>query len=62
MATVPTPPPILVVDDELRIRDTLSEYLNQEGFEVEVCASGEEAYSLAILLCEQALRERGYVL
>jgi len=34
---------ILVVDDEPLIRDTLAEYLGQEGFAVVACASGEEA-------------------
>ena len=34
---------ILVVDDEPLIRDTLAEYLGQEGFAVAACASGEEA-------------------
>ncbi len=34
---------VLVVDDEPLIRDTLAEYLAQEGFAVTPCASGEEA-------------------
>jgi DNA-binding NtrC family response regulator len=34
---------ILVVDDEPLICDTLAEYLTQVGFEVEVCAGGEDA-------------------
>ncbi|MFL5339246.1 MAG: response regulator, partial [Gemmataceae bacterium] len=34
---------ILVVDDEPLIRETLAEYLTQEGFAVTACASGEEA-------------------
>jgi DNA-binding NtrC family response regulator len=39
-----TPPArILVVDDEALIRDTLAEYLTQEGFAVDACASGEQA-------------------
>jgi DNA-binding NtrC family response regulator len=40
---------ILIVDDELLIRDTLAEYLGQEGFQVRVCGSGEEAVGLAAL-------------
>jgi DNA-binding NtrC family response regulator len=49
---------ILVVDDELLIRETLVEYLNQEGFHVSACASGEEALEQAaqrrfdIVLCD----------
>jgi DNA-binding NtrC family response regulator len=49
---------ILVVDDELLIRETLVEYLNQEGFDVVACASGEEALERAaerrfdIVLCD----------
>ncbi len=34
---------ILVVDDEPLIRDTLAEYLGQEGFAVVACGSAEEA-------------------
>jgi DNA-binding NtrC family response regulator len=50
-----------VVDDESLIRETLAEYLNQEGFPVTVCASGEEAVGLAaespfdIVLCDMQL-------
>jgi len=40
---------VLVVDDELLIRETLAEYLTQEGFSVTTCASGEEALTLAQL-------------
>ncbi len=36
-------PNILIVDDETLIRDTLAEYLEQEGFTVTTCADGEEA-------------------
>jgi DNA-binding NtrC family response regulator len=49
---------ILVVDDELLIRETLAEYLGQEGFPVVTCASGEEALEKAgeqrfdIVLCD----------
>jgi DNA-binding NtrC family response regulator len=55
------PPPaasILVVDDELLIRETLVEYLGQEGFTVVACSSGEEALEQAeerrfdIALCD----------
>jgi DNA-binding NtrC family response regulator len=52
---------ILVVDDELLIRDTLAEYLMQEGFTVSACADGEEALSLAetrgfdVALCDVQL-------
>jgi len=38
---------ILVVDDELLIRETLVEFLSQEGFSVVACSSGEEALELA---------------
>src|SRR5436305_12013092 len=58
----PTPPArILVVDDEALIRDTLAEYLTQEGFAVDACASGEEALELAagrrfdVALCDVQL-------
>jgi DNA-binding NtrC family response regulator len=49
---------ILVVDDELLIRETLVEYLCQEGFTVVACSSGEEALEQAgerrfdIVLCD----------
>jgi DNA-binding NtrC family response regulator len=49
---------ILVVDDELLIRETLLEYLGQEGFTVVACSSGEEALEQAeerrfdIALCD----------
>src|SRR6516164_8506129 len=42
---------ILVVDDELIIRDTLAEYLTGEGFAVETCADGEEALARAAEQC-----------
>jgi len=38
---------ILVVDDESLIRQTLSEFLEQEGYSVVTCASGEEALKAA---------------
>jgi DNA-binding NtrC family response regulator len=53
--------PILVVDDEPLIRDTLAEYLTQEGFVVEVCADGEDAIRRAsdqrfdVVLCDVQL-------
>jgi DNA-binding NtrC family response regulator len=49
---------ILVVDDELLIRETLAEFLGQEGFHVVTCASGEEALERAaeerfdVVLCD----------
>jgi DNA-binding NtrC family response regulator len=52
---------ILVVDDEQLIRDTLAEYLAQEGFAVAACASGEEALAraaeqpFAVALCDVQL-------
>jgi DNA-binding NtrC family response regulator len=59
-ATTP-PARILVVDDEALIRDTLAEYLTQEGFAVDACASGEEALERAaerrydVALCDVQL-------
>src|SRR5439155_26638850 len=38
---------VLVVDDEPVIRDTLGEFLQQEGFAVTACGTGEEAVALA---------------
>src|SRR5262245_44626536 len=52
---------ILVVDDEPLIRDTLAEYLTQEGFQVTGCPSGESALALAserrfdVALCDVQL-------
>lgn len=52
---------VLVVDDEPLIRDTLSEYLDQEGFAVASCADGERALELAaarrfdVVLCDVQL-------
>jgi DNA-binding NtrC family response regulator len=52
---------ILVVDDEPLIRETLAEYLGNEGFTVEVCGAGKEAVELAgarhfeIALCDVQL-------
>jgi DNA-binding NtrC family response regulator len=52
---------ILIVDDEALIRETLSEYLAQEGFPVSACASGEQAVAWAdehrvdIALCDVQL-------
>jgi DNA-binding NtrC family response regulator len=49
------------VDDEPLIRETLAEFLTQEGFAVEVCGSGEEALELAaeqrfdVALCDVQL-------
>ena len=38
---------VLVVDDELEIRDLLSKFLTEEGYEVIVASNGEEAIELA---------------
>src|SRR5262245_56632476 len=52
---------VLIVDDEELIRDTLAEYLTQEGLRVTACGSGEEALQLAervpfaIALCDVQL-------
>jgi DNA-binding NtrC family response regulator len=52
---------ILVVDDETLIRETLAEYLTQEGFDVRACANGEDALAVAsrhpvdIALCDVQL-------
>jgi DNA-binding NtrC family response regulator len=42
---------VLVIDDEPVIRDTLAEYLGQEGFHVVTAASGEKALELAQRQC-----------
>lgn len=42
---------ILVVDDEILIRDNLAEYLSQEGFEVVTCGSAEDALGQAANQC-----------
>jgi DNA-binding NtrC family response regulator len=52
---------ILIVDDEPIIRDTLAEYLGQEGFAVTACGTGEEALARAgarrfdVALCDVQL-------
>jgi DNA-binding NtrC family response regulator len=52
---------VLVVDDEPLIRETLAEFLGQEGLRVTVCASGEEALARAaeqrfdIVVCDVQL-------
>jgi DNA-binding NtrC family response regulator len=52
---------VLIVDDELLIRETLAEYLGQEGFAVTTCADGEQALARAaerafdIALCDLQL-------
>ncbi len=52
---------ILVIDDEPLIRETLDEYLTQEGYRVTTCGSGEQALELAadqyfeIALCDVQL-------
>jgi DNA-binding NtrC family response regulator len=61
MPQPPKPATILVVDDEPLIRDTLAEYLAQEGFSVATCADGESALRLAaeqyfdVALCDVQL-------
>ena len=53
--------PILIVDDEPIIRDSLAEFLSQEGFAVTACGSAEEALrqardaSFAVALCDVQL-------
>ena len=52
---------VLIVDDEPIIRETLAEYLTQEGFVVRAVGTGEEAVDLAsrhrydIILCDVSL-------
>src|SRR5437764_352806 len=52
---------VLIVDDEPLIRETLAEYLGNEGFQVEVCGAGEDALALArrrpfeVALCDVQL-------
>jgi DNA-binding NtrC family response regulator len=52
---------LLIVDDEALIRETLAEYLANEGFDVSVSASAEEALALAaerafdVVLCDVQL-------
>jgi DNA-binding NtrC family response regulator len=60
--TIPViPANVLVVDDEPLIRETLAEYLGQEGFRVAACADGEKALALAgeqhfdVVLCDVQL-------
>ena len=38
---------VLVVDDEFEIRDLLSKFLTEEGYEVILASNGEEALELA---------------
>lgn len=52
---------VLIVDDEPLIRDTIAEYLCQEGFAVAACADGEQALEAAtgrsfdVALCDVQL-------
>ncbi len=52
---------LLIIDDEPLIRDTLAEYLTQEGFRIVACASGEEGLERAgheffeVALCDVQL-------
>ncbi|MGL4550117.1 MAG: sigma-54-dependent transcriptional regulator [Gemmataceae bacterium] len=66
MARKPIPRPagaalVLIVDDEELIRDTLAEYLTQQGFEVTACGTAERALEeaalrpYAIALCDMQL-------
>jgi DNA-binding NtrC family response regulator len=61
IATAPNSANVLIVDDELLIRETLAEYLGQEGFQIATCGNGEEALALAtergfdIALCDVQL-------
>jgi DNA-binding NtrC family response regulator len=48
-------PTVLVVDDEPIIRDTLAEFLTQEGCQVVACHSGEEALARAEERCFDAV-------
>src|SRR5690606_4957001 len=41
-AKVPSPPRILVVDDDVRLRDLLTRYLSGQGFEVKSIADARE--------------------
>src|SRR5687767_14552413 len=59
---MPVPPPsLLVVDDEPIIRDSLAEFLTQEGFAVTACGSAEDALrqaratAFAVALCDVQL-------
>jgi DNA-binding NtrC family response regulator len=58
---IPSSRHVLVVDDEVLIRDTLAEYLAQEGFAVSSCATAEDALaraaeqSFAVALCDVQL-------
>jgi len=42
MATIAPPPKILVVDDDVRLRDLLSRYLTEQGFQVATLADARE--------------------
>jgi len=44
----PTKKSILIVDDEIHVRDGLSEILQQEGFYVETAKDGNQAISISI--------------
>lgn len=47
-AAHPTKKSILIVDDEIHVRDGLAEILQQEGFYVETACDGKEAISLSV--------------
>ena len=57
MNGMPTPPKILIVDDEEGIRTTLCEFIRQSGHECSSAAGGQEA--LEILENETAFVQRG---
>ncbi len=43
MESVLIPTPILIVDDEASVRESMRDWLVERGYEVEVAATGEEA-------------------
>lgn len=47
-AAHPTKKSILIVDDEIHVRDGLAEILQQEGFYVETACDGKEAIALSV--------------
>src|SRR5437667_84556 len=61
MSAIAAKAQILVVDDEPLIRDSLAEFLTQEGFDVAACGSAEEALARAhkrrfdVALCDVQL-------
>ena len=43
MTTATAPPKILVVDDDVRLRDLLSRYLTEQGFQVATLPDARDA-------------------